>query len=316
MRILITGSNGFIGSELCSIAAKSEHYVIALTRYPHNFSNSRIKNIVLKDFNDMDALGRIMSDVDIVIHLSAYVHKRFEVFTNQMNECMNVNVICTHSLVSAASNSGVKRFIYISSIKAIGEETIFGASYNEDSLLKPLTPYGISKMRAELTIRSVLDDSKTDFIIIRPPLVYGSKVRANFRLIILWISFRLPIPMLALGNNLRSFIALENLTNFILTASLHPMAANQVFMVSDGEDISTSELIEKVAMSMNINIKSINASKSIMENIFNFIGLKDVGKKLFGNLQADINKSRLLLNWLPPMVMKDALLNKKTKVQS
>lgn len=221
-------------------------------------------------------------------------------------EFREVNVAGTLNLARQAVSSGVKRFIFISSIKVNGEGTSLGEPYTADTSPAPTDPYGISKLEAEQALLALAAETGMEVVIIRPVLVYGPGVKANFLNMMRWLSKGVPLPLGAIHNK-RSLVALDNLVDLIVTCIEHPSAVNQVFLVSDGEDLSTSELLRRMGRALGKPARLIPIPAGVLEMGARMVGKKTIAQRLCGSLQVDISKTRELLNWSPPMSVDCAL---------
>lgn len=209
------------------------------------------------------------------------------------------NTKATLNLAKQAVAAGVKRFVFISSIKVNGEETL-GKPYFADDTPNPSDPYGISKHEAEEELLKLAKETNLEVVIIRPPLVYGPGVKANFKSLMKLVSKGLPIPLGAIKNNARSMVGLDNLIDFIITCTKHPMAVNQKFLVSDRQAVSTKELIQSIASSMSKKLILIPIPKWTFQLAGALLNKQDVVQRLFSSLEVDISKNKDLLGWEPP----------------
>jgi UDP-glucose 4-epimerase len=217
-----------------------------------------------------------------------------------------VNVEGTLNLARQAAAAGVQRFIFISSIKVNGEGTTPGSAFTADDEPAPADPYGVSKMEAEQGLRELAAQTSMDVVIIRPVLVYGPGVKANFLNMMRWLDKGIPLPFGAIYNS-RSLVALDNLVDLVLTCIEHPAAANQTFLVSDGDDLSTTELLSKMAKALNKPARLIPVPSWMLQGGAALLGKKGLSQRLCGSLQVDIAKTRNLLGWVPPVSVDAAL---------
>jgi nucleoside-diphosphate-sugar epimerase len=225
-----------------------------------------------------------------------------------------VNVETTLQLASQAAACGVKRFIFISSIKVNGEQTEPGRPFRPDDTPAPQDPYGISKMEAEAGLREVAQETGMEVVIIRPPLVYGPGVKANFASMVKWLQRGVPLPLGAI-HNCRSLVALDNLVDLIITCIHHPAAANQTFLVSDGEDVSTTELLRRMGAALGRPARLLPVPQQMLEWGAALAGKRDMAQRLFSSLQVDMDKTRQLLGWAPPVSLEQGLLQVAQSVQ-
>ncbi len=219
-----------------------------------------------------------------------------------MNEFRIVNVEGTLNLARQASNTGVKRFVFISSLKVNGENTQLGHAFSPNDNFVPKDPYALSKYEAEHGLLALAEETGMEVVIIRPPLVYGPHVKANFASMIKWVNRGVPFPF-GMINNKRSLIALDNLVSFIIYCIDHPKASNEVFLVSDGEDVSTTELLQKIAKAFGKRSLLIPVPVWLMSFVAKLVGKADMANRLFGSLQVDSSKARELLGWVPEITM-------------
>ena len=308
LRMLITGANGFVGKPLCSAAHKAGYLVTAVTRKPARFGDG-VENMVVSDFNQEVLWSEAMQDVDVVVHLAARVHVMKESVKDALSAYRLINVDGTLRLASYAAVAGVRRFIYLSSVKVNGESTRKNRPFFADDAPAPEDPYGISKMEAEDALFRFSAKTGMEVTIIRPPLVYGPNVGANFASMMRWITYRWPLPLGAMTNQ-RSMVALDNLLDLILTCTEHPIAKGQVFLVSDGQDVSVTELLKKLAQMLNVPSHLIPVPVEYLRCIATIFGKKKIADRLCNSLQVDIGKTRQLLGWTPPMSLDQGL--KKT----
>jgi UDP-glucose 4-epimerase len=217
-----------------------------------------------------------------------------------------VNVEGTLNLARQAAAAGVKRFVFVSSVKVNGEATLPGQPFTADDAPAPLDAYGISKMEAEQALREIALQTGMEVVIIRPPLVYGPGVKANFAAMMRWLQRGVPLPLGAIHNQ-RSLVALDNLVDLIVTCLTHPAAANQTFLVSDGEDVSTTELLRRMGRAMGRPARLIPVPVSWLKLAAALVGKRDVAQRLCGSLQVDIEKTRRLLGWTPPLTLDQGL---------
>ena len=245
-------------------------------------------------------------DIKTLIHLAARVHIMRETVADPLAVFRDVNVCRTLKLAYQASSAGVKRFIFISSVKVNGEFTRPGYPFTETDDPNPQDHYSQSKNEAEQGLRQLIDQSKMDLVIIRPPLVYGHGVKANFAALISAVQRGLPLPLGAVHNK-RSLIALNNLVDFIVTCINHPKAANHTFLVSDGHDLSTTELVRGMAQAAGVTARLLPVPVWALQAGASLLGKGDVVQRLCGNLQVDISKARNLLGWVPPVSVEEGL---------
>jgi nucleoside-diphosphate-sugar epimerase len=229
-----------------------------------------------------------------------------EVASSPLAEFRKVNVEGTLNLARQAHQAGVRRFIFMSSLKVNGESTELGKPYQADDTPSPVGPYAVSKREAEDALRQLSAETGMEVVIIRAPLVYGPGVKANFLNMMRWLNEGFPLPLGAI-NNKRSLVALDNLLDLIVACIDHPGAANQTFLVSDGEDISTTELLKRTAAALGRSARLLPIPMGFLSITAKCLGKGEVYQRLCGSLQADIVKTTHLLGWLPPMSQHEAL---------
>jgi nucleoside-diphosphate-sugar epimerase len=222
-------------------------------------------------------------------------------------EYRSVNVLGTLNLARQAAQAGVRRFIFLSSIKVNGDRTQLGFPFAPDQMSAPVDPYGVSKHEAEMGLRTLSKETGMEVVIIRSPLVYGPGVKANFLSIMNWLWRGIPLPLGGITKNRRSFIFLDNLVDMIITCITHPAAANQTFLVSDDEDLSTAELLNRMALALGRPAKLIRVSVALITLGAKLLGRADIAQRLCGSLQVDIKKTKDLLGWSPPVGVDEGL---------
>lgn len=304
-RILVTGTTGFIGKHLVyTLKDKSE--TIAVTR---SDSSDRISNVRYELIRNLDAYQcwvSIIENVDCIIHCAARVHVMDESSPNPLKAFREINVDGTLNLARQAARNGVKRFVFISSIKVNGESTQPENPFTENSKPNPLDPYGISKLEAEEGLKQISSETGMEYVIIRPVLIYGPGVKANFARLVNLVKKGIPVP-LRLARNKRSLVSLDNLVDLIETCIRHPRAANKTFLASDGHDLSTSELISEIALCMNKRPALLPFPISILRLLGKCTGKSDIIARLTESLQVDISHTRKTLDWRPPYTVHESL---------
>ncbi|MEN5244418.1 SDR family oxidoreductase [Pseudomonas atacamensis] len=303
LKVLVTGANGFVGGALLSRLEVDEAFTpIAAVRDVKGFDGvCQVRSFDLCDSVSLPS----MKDVDVVIHSAARVHVMNETAVDALYEFRRANLEGTLRLARRASEEGVKRFVFISSIKVNGESTQANCPFNADDNPEPADPYSISKFEAELALREICHSAEMELVIIRPPLVYGPGVKANFLSMLKWLDKGVPLPFGALHNQ-RSLIAIGNLVDLIIICACHPAARDQVFLASDGSDLSTTQLLEELANAMNKKARLVAVPVYLLAALGWLLRKQDVVQRICGSLQVDIRKNKELLGWTPPIDRKAA----------
>jgi len=244
---------------------------------------------------------------DSVVHLAARVHVMNDKSTDPVREFRRVNVEGTAHLARQAAAAGVRRLVFLSSVKVNGEATQEGRPFTADDAPAPEDPYGMSKHEAEQALRQIAADRGMEVVIIRPPLVYGPGVKANFESMMRWLARGVPLPLAAVTQNRRSLVALDNLVDLIVTCLNHPAAANQTFLASDGEDLSTAELLKRMSAAMGKPARLFYVPQALLKLATRLSNKLGTYQRLCGSLQVDITKTRQLLGWTPPVSVDEGL---------
>lgn len=304
---LVTGGSGFLGRALINrLVQMPGCTVIAPLRTPSATLPVGVRSLQLGKLDGTNDWKAALTGVDVVVHAAARVHVMNEVALDPTTAFREVNVEATLNLARQAAACGVKRFIFISSIKVNGEGTEPGAVYRADDAPAPIDPYGISKFEAEKGLMVLALTTGMEVVIIRPVLVYGPGVKANFLSMMRWLYRGVPLPFGAVDNR-RSLVAVDNLVDLIITCSDHPAAANQVFLASDGEDVSTTQLLRKLAAALGKPAKLLPVPARLLSGVAALLGQRARADRILGSLQVDISKNRQLLGWIPPVPLDRAL---------
>lgn len=309
-RVLVTGATGFVGRALCAELLQHGYAMRAGLRRVEDSTRLSMKGvepIVIGTVTAATDWRNALAGCKSVVHLVARVHVMHDEAIDPLAEFCVVNVEGTLALARQAATAGVKRFVFLSSIKVNGEETILGRPFTEQDQPDPLDAYAISKREAEQGLMELAVETGMEVVIIRPPLVYGPGVKANFLAMMRWIVRGVPLPLGALYNR-RSLIALDNLVDLIITCIDHPAAANQVFLGSDGEDLSTTELLQRTAAALGRPARLLPIPQKLLSLVLKMLGKGDLIQRLCGSLQVDSSKARNLLGWNPPASVDEALL--------
>lgn len=302
----ITGATGFVGAALVrQLASTRTCQVQALVRREGVILPEGVMPVnAPPDYLTAGVLP--LSGVDVMVHCAARVHVMSDASSDPLTEYRKINVAGTLRLAKQAAQAGVKRFIFISSIKVNGEATQIGEPYTTADSPAPSDPYGISKMEAEQQLMLLGKETGMEIVVIRPVLVYGPGVKANFRSMMNWLNKGLPLPLGAIRNQ-RSFVALDNLVDLIITCLDHPRAANETFLVSDGFDMSTPQLLRYMSGALGRTARLVPVPAVVLVWAATLVGRRSAAERLCGSLQVDIKKTRELLGWVPPFTVENAL---------
>ena len=317
MKLVLTGATGFVGSEILS--SISSYYVNIIGRNkPLLFKEN---NFYKADIDSSTDYLPALIDADVCIHSAARVHIMDDNSAEPLTEFRTTNTAGTLNLAKQAAEAGVKRFIFISSIKVNGECTLLNNPFRADDDMAPQDPYGISKAEAEQGLINIAKETGMEVVIIRPPLVYGPGVKANFAAMMKLASLGIPLPLGGVRKNRRSLVYVDNLVDLIVTCISHPKAANQTFFVSDDDDLSTTRMIKELSTALGKKGWLVPIPVILFEILGKLTGKSAIIDRLCGSLQVDISKTKELLDWQPPICVKDAfaktashfLLNRKNK---
>jgi len=299
MRMLVTGANGFVGHAVWSRLNRTHGLgVLGTVRVAVAESTSLVPVGDLSAYSDW---SHVLGGIEVVVHAAARVHVMKDEARDPLAEFRSVNVQGTLNLARQAAAADVQRFVFISSIKVNGEATAVGKVFGADDVPQPADAYGISKMEAEQGLCEIAAQTGMQVVIIRPPLVYGPGVKANFESMMRWLARGLPLPLGAVNGNRRSFVALDNLVDLIARCIDHPAAANQTFLVSDGEDLSTTDLLRRLGSALGRPARLVAIPTPLLMLGATLIGKRGVAQRLCGSLQVDITKTKRLLQWEPPV---------------
>ena len=305
--VLVTGATGFVGqaliAQLCKVGF-SKIVCASRTRWISEYKN--VSFFHCEEPIDKQEWHGSLEGVGAIFHLAARVHVINDLDLDPALAFKRVNVSGSLNLARQAAAAGVKRFVFVSSIKVNGEVTQLGHPFTADDTPEPLDAYGVSKMEAEQGLREIALQTGMEVVIIRPPLVYGPGVKANFATMMLWLKRGVPLPLGAIHNQ-RSLVSLDNLVDLLVTCITHPAAANQTFLVSDGEDVSTTELLRRTSQALGRPARLMSVPASWLNLAAVLVGKPDVAQRLCWSLQVDIEKTRCMLGWTPPLTLDQGL---------
>ena len=305
MKVLVTGASGFIGKSLCEELVSQKKLTVAAVR-TNNVGLAGVESLLVGDANDTTDWSIALVNVSVIVHLAARVHVMHDKSINPLAEFRKVNVDGTLNLARQAAAAGIRRFIFISSVKVNGEISVLSKPFTTEDIANPQDAYGLSKYEAEQGLILIANKTGMELVIIRPPLVYGLGVRANFATMFQAVKLGIPLPFGAIRNR-RSFVYVENLVSLILRCIIHPAANNQIFFVSDGHDLSTTELLQASAIALGVKARLLPIPQKLLEVCATLIHKKDWAQRLCGNLQVDILKTCELLDWQPPFTVAEGL---------
>lgn len=300
--LLLTGGSGFIGAELIHRLSHDGFSVIAPTRGRSLINSVNITSPHLNDIEDLIFHTEFFHECDVVIHVAAKSHSQ----GSSVEEIRRINTSITLAIAEAAAKAGVRRFIFLSSVKVNGESTEINSPFKFDDIPAPADSYGISKLEAERGLLEIAKRTSMDVVIIRPPLVYGPGVKANFLAMLKLAKKNLPLPLGAIYNK-RSLVPVENLVDLVVTCIDHPAAANQTFLVSDDCNVSTTELLKLMTFAFGKKPILLPIPVSWLKVVATLAGKQAVFDRLCGNLQVDISHTKQTLGWKPPITLEQGI---------
>ncbi|MBE7373014.1 UDP-glucose 4-epimerase family protein [Pseudomonas lopnurensis] len=305
MKVLLTGASGFLGSAVIARLSQQDQIILSCAvRSP--LAQVRFAAFSVGDLCATNDWSQALLGQQVVIHAAARAHIMKDELADPLAEYRLVNVEGTLNLARQAATAGIKRFIYISSIKVNGESTPLGKPFVSSDAPAPEDPYGLSKLEAEQGLMQLAAHTGMEVVIIRPPLVYGPGVKGNFASMIKLVEKGIPLPLGAIHNK-RSLVSIDNLVDLIIRCIDHPAAANQVFLAGDGEDLSTSELLRGVGRAMGKPARLIPVPAGMLQFGAALLGKAAMAQRLLGSLQVDISKTCELLDWKPPYTVEEGL---------
>jgi nucleoside-diphosphate-sugar epimerase len=304
--VLLTGASGFVGKSLLYTAQQRGLVIRPVYR---SLDSARGNNdaVLVSGLDGTTDWAQALQGVDVVIHVAARAHIMREEAIDPLTEYWRVNVEGTLNLARQAAAAGVRRFVFISSIKVNGEVTAPGYPFTAYDTPAPKDAYGLSKAEAEAMLRQVAHKTGMEMTIIRPPLIYGPGVKGNFSNLISWVRRGLPLPLGGVTHNRRSLVGLDNLVDLILVCANHPKAANQTFLISDGEDLSTTELLNKIGKALKRPARLLWVPAGVISFMAGLLGKTMISERLLGSLQVDIRMTCELLDWKPSVAVDEAI---------
>lgn len=310
-RILVTGASGFVGRALVDRMLHDGLPVRATTRRNNFLVEPLLEQAIVPDMSMPFDWQVLLRSIDTVVHCAARVHVMHDIAADPLVEFRRTNVAGTMNLARQASIHRVRRFVFVSSIKVNGESTNLNQPFTADDVAKPVDAYGISKYEAEQSLRALGAETGMEIVIVRPVMVYGPGVKGNFLSMMRWLARGIPVPLGAV-NNLRSLVALDNLVGLIVCCVHHPAAANQVFLASDGDDLSTTSLLRQTAHALHKSAWLLPVPVSMLRMAARALGKRAIAQRLLGSLQVDIAKTRDLLGWAPTVTVDEGLRSTAT----
>jgi nucleoside-diphosphate-sugar epimerase len=299
-KILVTGAQGFVGTALCEELQRRRIPFVRAVR-----QSIRGDEFPVGDLNDVIDWSRGFADCDTVVHLAARVHIMKDEADDPLAAFRKVNVDATLNLAREAARHGIKRFVFVSSVKVNGEETK-GKPFTVSDDPAPLDAYGMSKLEAEIALREISRTTGLELVVVRPPLIYGPGVQANFLRLMRMVRLGIPLPFGAVKNR-RSLVAITNLVDFLILCSRHPDARGKTFLVSDNHDVSIVELVRMLASAMRKRVILISVPATWLVGAAQVFGKDDVASRLLGSLQVDLEHTKTVLDWQPPISMEAAV---------
>jgi nucleoside-diphosphate-sugar epimerase len=304
--VLVTGGRGFVGMAL-STAALSKGFAVRISsRQKLTTPRSLLEFCQVGDLCPTTDWFAALQGIDAVVHCAGRAHVMKDTAVDPLAIFRTVNLDGTLSLARQAVEARVKRFVFISSIGVNGAQTVLGKPFSEIDKPNPHNAYALSKWEAEQGLLRIAAETGMEVVIIRPPLVYGPGAPGNFGSLIRWLQRGVPLPLGAIHNQ-RSLVALDNLVDLIVTCLTHPAAANQTFLVSDGEDVSTTELLRRMGQATGHPARLVSVPAGLLKLAATMLGKRDVAQRLCGSLQVDIEKTLRLLDWTPPLSLDQGL---------
>lgn len=302
MRILLTGANGFVGRAAAKALLSLGHEVQQVMRQP-----AAPDQIAVGKIDGRTDWRAALAGCDVVLHLAGRAHVMRDVAADPLAAFREVNTAGTLNLARQAAEAGARRLIFVSSVKVCGEQTEPCHPFRHGDTPMPQDPYGLSKYEAEVGLRQTAAETGMDVVVVRPPLVYGPSVKGNFDAMMRAVRRGLPLPFGSITSNRRSLVALDNLVDLLITCLDQPKAANQTFLISDGEDLSTTDLLHRLGLAMGKSARLLPVPKALLQAGANLLGKGEMAQRLLGDLQVDISHTCQTLGWKPPINVDEGL---------
>jgi nucleoside-diphosphate-sugar epimerase len=304
--LLITGANGFVGRHACVLLRDRGFSVRAFSRQPFDCAFG-VQSFSASSLSHINCLSPALNGADYVLHLAGRAHVMHDSESDPLLAFRNANVYETLKLAREAALAGVKRFVYVSSIKVNGEFSTPSSPFTESDKPNPLDPYALSKCEAEIGLQDIALQTGIEIVIVRPPLIYGLGVKGNFRAMMKLLAREVPLPLGSVTNNRRSLTSLENLVDFLGLCLLHPKASGRVFLVSDQHDVSTAQLLRILGEAMGVSVQLLPVPLLVLRSSAILARKRSVYQKLCASLVVDSSAATKLLGWAPPLSLEEGL---------
>lgn len=307
VRVLVTGSRGFIGRSFVASLQSMQFYVTSVIRSSGGANNILPNEVCIDSLDSSTNWSSVLKDIDVVVHLAARSYIVNDHALDPLEEYRQANTYSTLNLATEAARVGVRRFVFVSTLKVNGELSQVGKPFRFDDKPQPQSPYAISKYEAERGLHKIAAETGMEVVVVRPPLVYGAGVKGNFASLLRWVEKGLPLPLGGVTNNKRSLVGLDNLVDVLLACVSHPSAANQTFLVSDGEDLSTVELLQRIGHAIGRVPLLLRVPPQSLNFVATLLGKSGVATRLLGCLQVDIAHTCEILGWRPRITVDEGL---------
>lgn len=316
MKVLVTGATGFVGSALIRfLDSDPDCSVVGMVRSYKDITINSSVELRLGEIGSSEQISINLRDIDTIIHTAGRTHIMNDSSESPIDEYRRVNTKGTIELAKLAANSGVKRFVFLSSIKVNGESTDLGAPFSINSKENPQDPYGLSKHEAEIGLQEISNNTDLEVVIIRPPLIYGPGVKGNIHSLIKVLKLRIPLPFASVKHNRRSMVGLDNLLTMIALCVRHPNAADQTFLISDNDDLSTYRFLKLLGVAIDKPAILFTFPIKILYLVAKLFRVESRAQRMMGTLQLDISHTLSHLDWEPPFSAEQGLKKLKQKVK-